>query len=331
MGNGGLPSRQTVNAVGGRKRAKDVGVGDRLWTVVGRQTVCTVVTGVATVKSRSLVDVTTDKAAFTADASLLLSSPDGWVHAAEAMDTVVEWTPARKLCRERLSLRPGYHFGYLIGATCADGTVGSNYVSLVVNDEAFADKYAEALESATGLVVRVQPVTRPSGYLGRDVPGFRVRPVCSYLADALRQYVGGDAHHLRQRFPRVVLRDIETFEGFLDGYAEGDGTRLRSMRGRVLVSANIPFLAELAKIIGARFTPRADGRTSQLIVADSWLRRGTFVPELHPVDLVEAEWVQVRAVRPRLAGGTKPFTLYSFRLEPHLSFLSNGHLVRTGW
>ncbi|WP_128511911.1 hypothetical protein [Streptomyces inhibens] len=77
---------------------------------------------------------------------------------------------------------------------------------------------------------------------------------------------------------------------------------------------------------GARFTPSTDGRASQVIAADSWPGRRTFVPEAHAVELVEAGWVQ----DPRIAGGTKPFTLYSFRLEPHPGFLSNGHLARTG-
>jgi GTP cyclohydrolase I len=70
--------------------------------------------------------------------------------------------------------------------------------------------------------------------------------------DLVRQYVGGDAHHMRQRFPRVVLRDKETLEGFLDGYADGDGYRPKNWSGRLLVSANAPFLSELAQVVGAR-------------------------------------------------------------------------------
>ncbi|MFJ3518656.1 MULTISPECIES: hypothetical protein [unclassified Streptomyces] len=75
--------------------------------------------------------------------------------------------------RGRLSIKPGHQFGYLVEATCSDGTVGKNYLSLVVNDEAFAAKYAERLTHATGLPARLEAVTRPSGHLGRDVPGFR--------------------------------------------------------------------------------------------------------------------------------------------------------------
>lgn len=186
---------------------------------------------------------------------------------------------------------------FRFGATCADGTVGRNYVSLVVNDEAFASSYARSLNEATGLDARPQPVTRPSGYLGRDIPGFRVRVVSSYLADALRQY------------------------------ADGDGCRAKHWAGRTLVSANVPFLVDLAAIIGARFTPARKGLASHLTVVDRWAARGTFRPEHHDAEPVESNWVTVEAVRPRTAPG-KPFTLYRYRLRPHPTFLVNGHLVR---
>ncbi|MGW0292550.1 hypothetical protein [Streptomyces tuirus] len=231
----------------------------------------------------------------------------------------------------RPAIVAGYEFGYFIGATCADGTVGKNYVSLVVNDESFAMRYAECLTEATGLAARLEPVTRPSGFLGRDVAGFRVRVVSSYLSDALRQYVGGDAHHMRQRFPRVVLRDLCTFEGFLDGYVEGDGFRHKKWDGRTVVSANVPFLQELALIIGARFTPRPKGTASALVIADRWPARGTFTAEWHPLEPVESTWVEVRDARLRRAAGTKPFTLYSYRLDPNPGFLVNGHLARQVW
>lgn len=323
----GLPSKQTVNAVGGRLRARDIGVGTRLWTLDGTRAAQTTVTDVTAVKVRSVVEVVTSHAAFTVAADLPLATPDGWTRAEEAAGSAVAWTHARKLCRERLALRVGYAFGYFVGATCADGTVGGNYVSLVVNDETFATRYARSLTEATGLEARPQPVMRPSGYLGRDIPGFRVRVVSSYLADALRQYVGGDAHHMRQGFPRVVLRDRAVFDGFLDGYADGDGCRAKHWAGRTLVSANVPFLVDLAAIIGARFTPARKGLASHLTVVDRWAARGTFRPEHHDADPVESSWVTVRSVRPRTASG-KPFTLYGYRLRPYPTFLVNGHLAR---
>ncbi|WP_327254274.1 hypothetical protein [Streptomyces sp. NBC_01244] len=272
---GGLPSKQLVNGVDGQAQARTVRVGDRLWTLAGSRTVQTVVTSVEAVKARAVVDVVTDQQTFCVAPDQLVATPAGWVPAAEAAGSAVLWSPARKLCRRRLEIRSGYEFGYLVGATCSDGTVGTNYVSLIVNDEGFASRYAACLTAATGLTARLEPVTRPSGYLQRDLPGFRVRVVSSYLADLLRQYVGGDAHHMRQHFPRVVLRDEVTFNGFLDGYVDGDGYRSSGDWGcRIVVSANVPFLREMAEIIGARFTPSGvPGRASpagSILTRASW-------------------------------------------------------------
>ncbi|WP_406081526.1 hypothetical protein OG468_19185 [Streptomyces zaomyceticus] len=93
--------------------------------------------------------------------------------------------------------------------------------------------------------------------------------------------------------------------------------------------ANVPFLAELAQIVGARFTPPKRGPRSLLYGTDGWAGRGTFAPEEHPIHPPESSWINVQEVRPR--PGTKPFTFYSYRLAPYPTFLVNGHLVREPW
>ncbi len=149
----------------------------------------------------------------------------------------IEWTRARSLCRERYTPKLGHAFGYVVGAMCADGTVANRYISLVVNEEHFAQAFADALYEAFTIDAHLESVTRPSGFLNSDLPGFHVRVVSSYLADLFRQCVGGDAHHMHQQFPFVVLNSLETFEGFIDGYVEGDGFRKKNGAGRMVVSA----------------------------------------------------------------------------------------------
>ncbi|MFJ5270426.1 hypothetical protein [Streptomyces sp. NPDC088358] len=117
----GLPSKQTVNAVGGRRQVRTVQAGCRLWTLEGERTVQTAVTEVVTVKVREVVEVVTDHVTFTAAPDQMLGTPDAWVHARDAEGTVLAWTAARELCRARLTIEPGFDFGYLIGATCSDG------------------------------------------------------------------------------------------------------------------------------------------------------------------------------------------------------------------
>ncbi len=321
-----VPSKQTVNAVGGQKQAAEVEVGDKLWTLSGGKVEETTVTEISSHQTRELVEVITSGGRFKVTPDHPLATPKGWMEARDVEGSFIEWTHARKLCRNRWKPKFGYDFGYVIGATCSDGTVAERYVSLVVNDRDFAKKYAESLYRAFGIEAKLEPVTRPSGYLGREAPGFRVRVVSSFLADLMRQYVGGDAHHQRQRFPMVVLNDRSTFNGFLDGYIDGDGCDDKRHPGRLITSANIPFLEDLATIIGARFTPRK-APASVLYVADRWFERHGFPQDDYTTDLIESDYVEVESVRPVKATGTKPYTVYSFKCEPHPTFLIAGHLT----
>jgi hypothetical protein len=160
----GVPSKQLVSVVGGTRQARNVEVGDKLWSLDGTRTVPTTVVEVTAAKAREVVDVVTDRITFTVAPGQELATPDGRVLASRVADAPVVWTPARKLCRERLVIKPGYELGYVVGAMCADATVGRNCVSLVVNDEAFAGRHATCLTGATGLGARLEPVTRPSGF-----------------------------------------------------------------------------------------------------------------------------------------------------------------------
>jgi GTP cyclohydrolase I len=321
-----VPSRQMVNVVGGQKRACDVSAGDELWTLVNGRAQPTRVTHVQARKTRELVEVRTEEGAFRVTPDHPFATPQGWTEAKDLQGTFVEWTAPRSLRRPRYAPTVGYDFGYAVGAICADGTVSKRYVSLVVNDGEYAKRFAVSLERAFGVTAQLEPVERPSGYLKRPVAGRRVRVVSSYLAELMRQYLGGDAHHLRQRFPRVVLRDESTFNGFLDGYVDGDGCRVATRSQRVVTRGNAPFLAELSEVIGAQFTPRTD-MVSKLYIADSWMRRHGFRRESHRTDLIESRWVPVDEVRPIRADGSKPFTVYSFTCEPHPTFLISGHLA----
>jgi GTP cyclohydrolase I len=320
-----VPSMQAVNAVGGQKAARDVRVGDELWTLVDGRVRPTRVARVEARKTRELVEVRTEEGTFRVTPDHPFATPQGWTEAKDLEGTFVEWTAPRSLCRQRHAPTIGYDLGYAVGAICADGTVGKRYVSLVVNDQEYAKRFAFSMERAFDVSAEIEAVERPSGYLGRPVAGWRVRIVSSYLAELIRQYVGGDAHHLRQRFPRVVLSDERTFAGFLDGYVDGDGYRSRHSAGRLVVSGNVPFLIDLSNIVGARFSPRAT-TASRLYIADSWMRRHGFHRESHRTDLIESRWVPVEEVRTIRADGTKPFTVYSFTCEPHPTFLVSGHL-----
>ena len=322
-----VPSKQLVSAVGGVKQAASVVMGDQLWTLHEGRVVPTTVTQITSHKTRRLVAVETEQGTVRVTPDHPFATPQGWVEACDLEGLQVEWSSSQNLHRPRYVPERNYSLGYVIGAVCSDGTVSQRYISLVVNEELFARRFALCLKDAFGIDASVESVTRPSGFTGRPTPGFRVRVVSSYLADLFRQYLGGDPHHMRQRFPRVVLDSPEVFKGFLDGYIEGDGCRNKHSQGSTIASGNVPFLQELSHLIGARFTPNVKASNSRLYVADSWQRKHGFAQESHRTDLIESKWVGVKRVTPIEAEGKKPFTVYSFQCEPYPTFLIQGHLT----
>ncbi len=134
-----VASTQMVDAVGGQKRSREVRIGDQLWTLDEGRVRPTRVTAIQRRTVRELVEVRTEKGAVRVTPDHPFATPDGWTEAKDLQGTLVEWTPPRSLCRPRFQPLLWYHFGYAVGAICADGTVAGRYISLVVNDEAYAD------------------------------------------------------------------------------------------------------------------------------------------------------------------------------------------------
>ncbi len=92
-----VPGAQTVDAVDGRKRAADVRVGDRLWTLVDGTVEPTSVVGIDSHETGELVEVVTAGGKFVVTPDHPLATPEGWREARDVADTFIEWTPARKL------------------------------------------------------------------------------------------------------------------------------------------------------------------------------------------------------------------------------------------
>lgn len=172
-----VPSRQTVDAVGGRKAAADVVAGDELWTLVDGRAEKTTVTHVSSRTTRELVEVSTEQGRFTVTPDHPLATPEGWQEAKDVTGSFIEWTPV-------------------------------------------------------------------SG--ARRVP--------------------------------------------------------------------IPARAAAVAVPGTS-------------TVDSWLSRHGFPQNSHRTDLVESEWVRVESVRPVVADGPRPYTVHSYKCEPHPTFLIAGHLT----
>src|SRR5207302_8906160 len=97
-----VPSKQTVNAVGGAKPARLVKVGDRLWTLERGYLKETVVTHVTSRKTREIVEVTTTgSGGFKVTPDHPMMTESGWVEAQHLEPGMkVEWINSKSLCRK---------------------------------------------------------------------------------------------------------------------------------------------------------------------------------------------------------------------------------------
>jgi GTP cyclohydrolase I len=331
-----VPSKQIVNAVDGAKPARAVAIGDRLWTLDQGFLKETVVTGIASRTTRDIVEVTTAGGRFEVTPDHPIMTRDGWREAQHLeAGAEVEWTSPRSLCRAPHELNPGYPLGYVLGAVAADGSIQEGRrIALIVKSEHFAEKYCEMLSKAVlSRTPKIERVRVPSGYLKQEIPMFRVRTVSRVLGEKFCRWLGVSEVGSRSKtksfaFPVVVTSSQEMFQGFLDGYCDGDGEKERS-GGRWLFSSNREFLTELGRHLN---TPMRIGRDemARVYVSNRWHQPGWrgrhgFRQECEFYVPIDSTFTTVFGVR-RLPRATKPHTVYSFKCEPYPTFLIAGHL-----
>jgi GTP cyclohydrolase I len=334
-----VPSTQSVNAVGGAKPARQVAVGDRLWTLDRGHLGETSVVAVSSRKTRDIVEVATDGGRIRLTADHPVMTEQGWREAQDLKPgTQIEWINPRSLCRDERAPQPGYALGYVLGATAADGSVqDGRRICLTVKSAEFAGKYRAMFAQAfPGIEPAVESVRVPSSFLGRKISMHRVRVVSSYVGEKLCRWLGiaegGSRSKTRSfRFPRVVTSSQEMMRGFLDGYCDGDGHRVEA--GRFIISANKGFLDDLAQYLGTVVAPARREPTDcyRVYVSDRWAQAGWygrhgFHRESEFYVPFDSTYTTVTGVA-RVHRPKKPYTVYSFKCEPYPSFLVGGHLT----
>lgn len=333
-----VPSNQHIDVVGGHKRAADVTVGDWLYTLDGGELTTTRVVAASSRKTHEIVRIETAASSpiyVTPEHPIMTS--DGWRAATDLKPAdQIEWVLPRRYAQRRYPVHQGYDLGYVLGAVGADASIqDGRRISLVVRSRAFAERFAAAFGKAFGKATRLEPIQVPSGFLGREIPMFRVRIVSSYIAGLILKWFGceGRTKDTKEfRLPRAVLQSREMTQGFLDGYIDGDGHILRET-GRMIVSSNGKFLHELGAVVGSRpAVQRSSDGTLKLYVSDRWHQAGWygragFVPSVDRYDTRDSKYVRVTAIAKRHAAGRKPFSVYTFTCSPHPTFCISGILT----
>jgi GTP cyclohydrolase I len=261
---------------------------------------------------------------------------EGWVPAGhlKAGDEV-EWVRPHQYPQHRYPVILGYDLGYALGAVSADASIqDGRRISLCVRSHAFAERFATAFGRAFGRAPRLEPIEVPSGFLGRNVPMFRVRVVSSYVAGLMLKWFGCSGQTKEPKkfgLPRGVLQSRTMTQGFLDGYIDGDGYVMRK-NGRMIISSNEPFLQELGAVVGSRPAVASRDGTMKLYVSErwhqaEWFGRPGFTPSSEPYDMRDSKYIRVEAVSKRPCLGLKPFTVYTFTCSPYPTFCITGVLT----
>jgi len=334
-----VPSKQIVNAVAGAKPARKVEVGDRLWTLDRGNLTQTTVVNVASRKTREIVEVRTTSARFRVTPDHPVMTQTGWKEAQDLNPGAkIEWINPKSLCREVRTPTPGYALGYVLGATAADGSIqDGRRICLVVKSAEFAEKYREMFAQAFCPVTpSVEHVKVRSGFLKKEIPMHRVRVVSRHFGEKFCRWLGISEDGSKSKtksfhFPKVVTSSREMTQGLLDRYCDGDGYSYGP--AHVIVSSNRDFLGELAEYLRTPLAPAGNGGDDcvRVYVSHRWDQPGWY--QKHgfrqqsafyvPLDSTHTTVVEVsRLPRPK-----KPYTVYSFKCEPHPTFLVAGHLT----
>ena len=335
-----VPGKEIVNAVGGAKPAREVRPGDRLWTLADGYLKETTVRSVTSRKTREVVEVRTAAGRFKVTPDHPVMTGAGWQEAKDLRPgTKVEWINPRSLCREILRPTPGYPLGYVLGATAADGSIqDGRRISLAVKSPAFAKVYRKAmLQAFPGSRPAVHQIRVPSGFLKKEISMYRVRVVSRDIGEKLCRWLGISEQGSRSKtksfdFPRVATSSLPMMRGFLDGYCDGDGWFAGAGR-RFIVSANKKFLGALAEYLETPLAKTRHGTDEcyRIYVSPRWDQAGWFGKHgfrqqsdfYVPIDSTYTTVLEVT----RVPEPWKPYTVYSFKCEPHPTFLISGHLT----
>lgn len=328
-----VPGYQLVNAVNGAKRAREIKINEKLWTLKNGVPVETTVTNISTYKAPCLIKIELDNGIIvhvTSDHPI--KTPNYWEEAGKLkMGDKVEWINPQTLCKKQYQLNINYHFGYALGAIGSDGSIQDNRrVCLEVNERKFAEKYSRALKKAFGLRTKVESIWKPSGFLRKVIPQYRVRFVSGQITKRLMNFfalpatIGSRSKTRLFKFPSVVLTNRESMKGFLDGYIDGDGSVSGRSGGHIIISSNKDFLKELAEILDTKVMQK-DGNVGSVYVSSHWDKVGWygrhgFRREDRPLEIGESNFVKIKSIEKI----SRPTKVYAFKCDPHPTFLLRG-------
>jgi GTP cyclohydrolase I len=343
-----VPSSQTVCRVENKPgypaaKARNIKIGDELWTLKDGIPVKTKVSHIQSRKVTKLVKLSLSTGItvrLTLDHPVKLQ--DRWEEAGNLKSGhYIEFINRKTLRKSQYDFNLGYDLGYAVGVIAAEGSIQDDRrVCVEVNSYEYMQRYQQALKNAFALETTIEKIKKPSGFTKKVIRQYRVRFVSSQIAKrllkllGLPQGMGSKSKTKKFHFPQILATSKDMMKGFLDGYIEGDGSKHRT--GHIITSGNLQFLQELGNILNVRFYTQNssyNGKSvGQLFVGkhwDSakWTKKHGFSPIAASLDIGESELVEITNVEILDQPGKSGYKVFSFTCEPYPTFLVNGVLT----
>jgi GTP cyclohydrolase I len=245
-----------------------------------------------------------------------------------------------------IMLTIGTDLAYFLGALASDGSIWRNSVRLEVNERWFAEKFVSSIKGAFGIDAQIEEISKPSGFLGKDITQYRVRVVNGLLVNVVDELFGCRKKTKNFNIPKVAFNNYEMFRSFLEGYVDGDGC-VYSKESSVntdritqyirIITSNKGFADELGSIFDTPVKPHANscyiigiplfilGLEKRQVFKDRFIEK--FDSKFKNASLVTVDLNRevdtVVSVDYKPKGGKKRYAVYNLEIEDNHTYLAN--------
>lgn len=339
-----VPGKQVINAVGKKKFASEMVVGDKLWTLCNGIPVQTTIEQISTHTAESLVRVTLANGnSFRVTPDHPLKVKEGWVEAKESLGKKVEYVNPHTFCKDTFEFNICKELGYFLAVVAAECSVQEDRrICLETENEEVVDDFIHSVKTVFGKSINKETILKKGSFTGKKIKQFRARITSSQITKRTLKMlnipfgvIGCGSKTFKFHLPEICKHYYSVWRGFIEGYLATDGTHYVSDKAEYkrIISANENFIEELCDFLKKR-VPK--GRLSHVSTrpcysvgvtptehTHEWFRKHGFSKEEFSLDLGESSFVEVVAIEEI----NKPTKVYSFKCKEHPTFCINGVLT----
>lgn len=339
-----IPGKQVINAVGKKKFASEMVVGDKLWTLCNGVPVQTTIEQISTHTADSLVRVTlANGTSFRVTPDHPLKIKEGWVEAKESLGKKVEYVNPHTFCKDAFEFNICKELGYFLAVVAAECSVQEDRrICLETENEEVVDDFIHSVKVVFGKDINKETILKKGSFTGEKIRQFRARIVSSQITKRTLKMlnipfgvIGCGSKTFKFHLPEICKHYYSVWRGFIEGYLATDGTHYVSDKTEYkrIISANENFIEELCAFLKKR-VPK--GRLSHVSTrpcysvgvtptehTHEWFRKHGFSKEEFSLDLGESSFVEVISIEEI----NKPTKVYSFKCKEHPTFCINGVLT----